>query len=87
MLLEGLNRGLPQMGIGKQSKAQKEQIEKAGTLDDSVLKVKHFSEIKVEDSELELIKPRDPKDVYTPPPRVPGGILHDAKLEKKDATW
>ncbi|EIE84697.1 cytoplasmic tRNA 2-thiolation protein 1 [Rhizopus delemar RA 99-880] len=87
MLLEGLNRGLPQMGIGKQSKAQKEQIEKAGDLDNSVVKVKHFSEIKVEEAELKPIKPRDPKEVYTPPPRVPGGILHDANLDKKDITW
>ncbi|CEG66354.1 Putative Cytoplasmic tRNA 2-thiolation protein 1 [Rhizopus microsporus] len=87
MLLEGLNRGLPQMGIGKQSKAQKEQIEKAGELDPTVLRVKHFSEIKVEEKELGMIQPRDPKEVYTPPPRVPGGILHDAKLDKKDMAW
>ncbi|RCH96173.1 nucleotidyltransferase [Rhizopus azygosporus] len=87
MLLEGLNRGLPQMGIGKQSKAQKEQIEKAGELDPTVLRVKHFSEIKAEEKELGMIQPRDPKEVYTPPPRVPGGILHDAKLDKKDMAW
>jgi cytoplasmic tRNA 2-thiolation protein 1 len=52
-----------------------------------VVKVKHFSEIKVEEAELKPIKPRDPAEVYTPPPRVPGGILHDANLDKKDITW
>lgn len=52
-----------------------------------MLRVKHFSEIKVEEKELEMIQPRDPKEVYTPPPRVPGGILHDAKLDKKDMAW
>lgn len=87
VLLEGLQRGLPQMGIGKASKAKREQIANAPPVADTVHKVQHFSEIKRDEDQPQLVQPKDPKDVYTPPPRVPGGILHDANLDKRDVTW
>ncbi|KAG2205800.1 cytoplasmic tRNA 2-thiolation protein 1 [Mucor mucedo] len=86
-LLEGLQRGLPQMGIGKASKAQREEIAKAPPVAENVRKVQHFSEIQRDEDQPQLVQPKDPKDVYTPPPRVPGGILHDANLDKRDVTW
>lgn len=49
--------------------------------------MQHFSEIKRDEDQPGYIPPKDRNDVYTPPPRVPGGILHDAKLEKKDINW
>jgi cytoplasmic tRNA 2-thiolation protein 1 len=87
VLLEGLQRGLPQMGIGKASKARREQIANAPPVSEAARKVQHFSEIKRDEDQPELVQPKDPKDVYTPPPRVPGGILHDAKIDKRDVTW
>ncbi|OBZ84838.1 Cytoplasmic tRNA 2-thiolation protein 1 [Choanephora cucurbitarum] len=87
MLLEGLNRGLPRLGVGKTSKARLDELENAPPLDSSVVKVQHFSEIKRDEEQPKHVQPRDPKEVYTPPPRVPGGILHDARLEKKDVSW
>ncbi|KAI8882622.1 cytoplasmic tRNA 2-thiolation protein 1 [Backusella circina FSU 941] len=87
VLLEGLNRGLPQMGIGKESKVRRELAEMKEKDDKPLPKVQHFSEIKRDEDFPQLVQPRDPKEVYTPPPRVPGGILHDARLEKKDINW
>ena len=64
-----------------------DELENAPPLDSSVVKVQHFSEIKRDEEQPKHVQPRDPKEVYTPPPRVPGGILHDARLEKKDVSW
>ncbi|KAL7316526.1 cytosolic thiouridylase subunit Ctu1 [Mucor circinelloides] len=91
LLLEGLNRGLPQMGIGKESKARREEREKNATENKdrtaTAVKVTHFSEIQRDEDQPQLVQPKNPEDVYTPPPRVPGGILHDANLQKKDVSW
>ncbi|KAI7900563.1 cytoplasmic tRNA 2-thiolation protein 1 [Cokeromyces recurvatus] len=87
LLLEGLNRGLPQLGIGKTSKARREQIANAPPMSEAAVKVQHFSEIKRDEDQPEYVQPKNPKEVYTPPPRVPGGILHDAHLDKRDMSW
>ncbi|KAI8971871.1 cytoplasmic tRNA 2-thiolation protein 1 [Mycotypha africana] len=86
ILLEGLNRGLPNLGIGKMSKNELDKILSSPMEKEPRVKVQHFADIKLDDNVPEVI-PRDPKEVYTPPPRVPGGILHDAKLQKKDLSW
>lgn len=49
--------------------------------------VQHFSEIQRDTSIPQVIKPRDPATVNTPPPRVPTHILNDDSPTKKDLTW
>lgn len=53
----------------------------------AAVKVTHFSKIQRDEDQPQLVQPKNPEDVYTPPPRVPGGILHDANLQKKDVSW
>lgn len=51
--------------------------------------IQHFSEIKRDDASPDMILPKDPSLVHTPPPRVPTGIIDDQKKqsEKKDLSW
>ncbi|KAI7866975.1 cytoplasmic tRNA 2-thiolation protein 1 [Spinellus fusiger] len=84
VLLEGLNRGLPQLGIGKESRVRK-QMEGAPPQELPSV-VQHFSQIKRDDSAPDIIQPRDPATVNTPPPRMPTGILPVAP-PKKDLNW
>ncbi|CAO3623469.1 unnamed protein product [Cunninghamella blakesleeana] len=88
VLLEGLNRGLPQLGIGKESKVRK-QLADSENMKQPLPSIQHFSEIKRDDASPDMILPKDPSLVHTPPPRVPTGIIDNQKkqTEKKDLSW
>ncbi|CDS10517.1 hypothetical protein LRAMOSA03192 [Lichtheimia ramosa] len=87
VLLEGLNRGLPQLGIGKGTRVRRMQASVTADQAAPARKtVQHFSEIQRDTSIPQVIKPRDPATVNTPPPRVPTHILDDSPA-KKDLTW
>ncbi|CAO3593277.1 unnamed protein product [Absidia cylindrospora] len=88
VLLEGLNRGLPQLGIGKESKVRKQMAE-SNQMDQPLPTIEHFSAIKRDDAGPDMILPRDPALVYTPPPRVPTGMIKDQQNStgKKDLSW
>jgi cytoplasmic tRNA 2-thiolation protein 1 len=52
--------------------------------------IEHFSAIKRDDAAPDMILPKDPALVHTPPPRVPTGIINDQQKQqngKKDLTW
>ncbi|KAL1930620.1 hypothetical protein VTP01DRAFT_10782 [Rhizomucor pusillus] len=90
VLLEGLNRGLPQLGIGKETRQarMRRQLDEADTSKPVRTTVQHFSEIKRDADVPAVVTPRDPSQVYTPPPRVPTGILEQAeRTGKKDLSW
>ncbi|KAI8366009.1 cytoplasmic tRNA 2-thiolation protein 1 [Radiomyces spectabilis] len=87
VLLEGLNRGLPQMGIGKESKVRRQLAEAGGDLKPVATVVQHFSQIQRDDAAPPTVEPRDPSTVYTPPPRIPTGILPQEVGKKKDLSW
>ncbi|KAI7874687.1 cytoplasmic tRNA 2-thiolation protein 1 [Lichtheimia hyalospora FSU 10163] len=88
VLLEGLNRGLPQLGIGKGTRVRRMQASVTADQAAPARKaVQHFSEIQRDTSIPQVVKPRDPALVNTPPPRVPTHILHDDSATKKDLTW
>ncbi|KAJ8654743.1 cytoplasmic tRNA 2-thiolation protein 1 [Lichtheimia ornata] len=88
VLLEGLNRGLPQLGIGKGTRVRRMQASVTADQAAPARKtVQHFSEIQRDTSIPQVIKPRDPAMVNTPPPRVPTHILNDDSPTKKDLTW
>ncbi|KAI8097186.1 cytoplasmic tRNA 2-thiolation protein 1 [Halteromyces radiatus] len=88
VLLEGLNRGLPQLGIGKESKVRK-QIAESNQPDQPLPTIQHFSTIKRDNASPDMILPKDPALVHTPPPRVPTGIIDDQQKPtgKKDLSW
>ncbi|ORX47982.1 cytoplasmic tRNA 2-thiolation protein 1 [Hesseltinella vesiculosa] len=87
VLLEGLNRGLPQLGIGKESKVRKQMTEEK--MAKPLPNVQHFSEIKQDDASPDMILPKDPSLVYTPPPRQPTGLISEQHPSetKKDLSW
>ncbi|KAI7847896.1 cytoplasmic tRNA 2-thiolation protein 1 [Circinella umbellata] len=93
MMLEGLNKGLPQLGIGRETTRTRRQLSDATNNNEETEQrttrktVQHFSKIE-RDTTIAPIKPRDPSLVNTPPPRVPTHILDDStKSEKKDLSW
>ncbi|KAI8972081.1 hypothetical protein BDB01DRAFT_845180 [Pilobolus umbonatus] len=65
VLLEGLNRGLPQLGVGKQSKREKEYNTQA-----ELPQIQHFSDIKRDKEEPSLILP-NPHSTNRPAIRIP----------------
>ncbi|KAI9016440.1 cytoplasmic tRNA 2-thiolation protein 1 [Phycomyces nitens] len=83
VLLEGLNRGLPQLGIGKESRVRKQLAESEQKELPNV--VQHFSQIQRDSDAPDIIQPRDPSTVYTPPPRMPTGVLDPPA--KKTLDW
>ncbi|KAI9493532.1 cytoplasmic tRNA 2-thiolation protein 1 [Zychaea mexicana] len=99
VMLEGLNRGLPQLGIGKGTRMRRQLSDSTNDTADKEnaaeqqqrparKQVQHFSEIQ-RDTTIAPIKPRDPSSVHTPPPRVPTNIISEAsnKPDKKDLSW
>ncbi|ORY91049.1 cytoplasmic tRNA 2-thiolation protein 1 [Syncephalastrum racemosum] len=91
VLLEGLNKGLPQLGIGKGTRMRRElsELEKNndadGNNENGRTVVQHFSEIKRDTEIPAVVQPRDPALVHTPPPRTPQA--KDLIDKKKDLTW
>ncbi|KAI8067470.1 cytoplasmic tRNA 2-thiolation protein 1 [Gongronella butleri] len=86
ILLEGLNRGLPQLGIGREAKVRKQMTDENKSM--ALPTIQHFSEIKQDAASPDMIMPKDPALVHTPPPRQPTHLLDgNAKKGKKDLSW
>ncbi|KAF7721587.1 nucleotidyltransferase [Apophysomyces ossiformis] len=86
VLLEGLNRGLPQLGIGKESKTRRQLAEADAQQPITLPTIQHYSQIQRDDAFPATIEPKDPSTVYTPPPRIPTDILPQSNT-KKDLSW
>ncbi|KAI9317570.1 cytoplasmic tRNA 2-thiolation protein 1 [Dichotomocladium elegans] len=90
VLLEGLNRGLPQLGVGKGTDMRRIQASLSAEEGTTTARktVQHFSQIERDAAFPEVVQPRDPALVNTPPPRMPTHLLpNDTASSKKDLTW
>lgn len=68
---------------------QRKQMAESDQMEQPLPTIEHFSAIKRDDAGPDMILPKDPALVHTPPPRVPTGIIKDQQNSsgKKDLTW